>query len=120
MTNQQNKPILAPSKLKLLVTIVKRSKAEFYMDVLQSFEVNMQLRLFARGTASAEELKFLGLEDPEKAVLLGVIKEERAHEALTALETRFKTIKNGKGVAFTIPLKSTIGVAVYKFLCNQK
>lgn len=120
MTNEQKKPILAPSKLKLLVTVVNRSKAEFYMDLLQSYEVNMQLRLLARGTASAEELKFLGLEDPEKAVILGVIREARAHDALLTLESKFKTIKNGKGVAFTIPLKSTIGVAVYKFLCNQQ
>ncbi len=119
MSNEQKKPILAPSKLKLLVTIVNRNKTDFYRDVLQGFEVNMQLRLLARGTATVEELKFLGLEDPEKAVLLGVVKEERSHEALAALESKFKTIKNGKGVAFTIPLKSTIGVAVYKFLCNQ-
>ncbi len=120
MNNEQNKPILAPSKLKLIVTIVNRSKSEFFMDFLQSFEVNMQLRLLAHGTATAEELKFLGLDDPEKAVILGVVREERAHEALVALETRFKTIKKGKGVAFTIPLKSTIGVAVYKFLSNRQ
>ncbi len=120
MSNEINKPILAPQKLKLLVTIVNRNKAEFYADLLQSFEVNFQVGMLAHGTASAEELKFLGLEDPEKTVLFSIIKEERAHEALVAIENRFKTIKNGKGVAYTVPLKSVIGVALYKFLSNQR
>ena len=32
------------SSLELLVTIVNRNKADFYMDLIQSFEVNMQLK----------------------------------------------------------------------------
>ena len=36
-------PSVAPQKLKLLFTIVNRSKAEFYMDLLQGFDINMQI-----------------------------------------------------------------------------
>ena len=39
-------------------------------------------------------------------------------KALSALEQKFKTIKNGKGIAYTIPLTGTIGVAIYRFLSN--
>ena len=109
---------LAPQKLKLLFTVVDRKKAEFYADFLQSFEVNMQLTLGARGTASAATLSMLGIPDSEKSVIISVIKEERAPAALAALEEKFQTIKNGKGIAYTVPMTGTIGVAIYQFLAN--
>ena len=109
---------LAPQKLKLLFTVVDRKKAEFYADFIQSFEVNMQLTLAARGTASVETLSMLGLTDTEKSVIISVIKEEKAPAALRALEDKFRTIKNGKGIAYTVPMSGTIGVAIYQFLAN--
>ena len=36
------------------------------------------------------------------------------------LEDRFEKIKNGKGIAYTIPLSSVIGVMVYQFLSNTE
>lgn len=113
----EEKPI-APQKLQLLFTVVDRKKAEFYADFLQSFEVNMQLTLAARGTASSETLSMLGLTDSEKSVIISVIKEEKAPAALHALENKFRTIKNGKGIAYTVPMSGTIGVAIYQFLAN--
>ena len=110
----------APRKLTLLITVVNRNKAEFYADFLQSFEVNMQLITNAEGTASKETLHYLGLVDADKAVIFSVIREDRAEEALAALGQKFKTIKNGKGIAFTTPMTGTIGVAIYQFLSNTK
>ena len=112
-----NAPI-APRKLKLLVTVVNRQKAEFYMDFIQSFEVNFQTSLAARGTASQETLRLLGLGESDKTVILSVIREDMCAKALSDLEQKFKTIKNGKGIAYTIPMTGTIGVAIYRFLSN--
>ena len=114
---QRNKN-LAPKKLQLLVTVVNRKKAEFYADFLQEFEVNMQLSLAAEGTANTEMLNLLGLSDSEKSVIFSIIKQEKAAAALAALEEKFATIKNGKGIAYTIPMTGTIGVAIYQFLAN--
>ena len=114
----QKKP-LAPQKLKLLVTVVNRSKGEFYLDLLQSFEVNMQMSLAANGTANTEMMNMLGLTDSEKTVIFSVIREEMVKPALATLEEKFRTIKNGKGIAYTVPLSSVIGVAIYQFLCNK-
>jgi nitrogen regulatory protein PII len=111
-------PMTAPRKLKLLFTVVNRSKAEFYVDLLQNFEVNMQTVLSANGTASTETLRYLGLTDSDKSVILSVIREDRVKDALSALEEKFKTVKNGKGIAYTVPMTSTIGVAIYQFLSN--
>ncbi len=110
----------APRKLKLLVTIVNREKAEFYLDLLESCEINFQIAMLGEGTAPTEMLDLLGLSNNEKAVILSVIQESKAHEALAMLDDRFDKIKNGKGIAFTLPLTGTIGVAVYRFLSNNR
>lgn len=109
---------IAPRKLKLLVTVVNRQKAEFYMDFIQSFEVNLQTSLAAHGTASQETLRLLGLGESDKTVIFSVIREDMCEKALSALDQKFKTIKNGKGIAYTIPMTGTIGVAIYRFLSN--
>ena len=110
----------APTKLKMLVTIVNRSKADYYADVIQSFEVNMQMLVLAHGTASGEVLSRLGLASSEKTVIISLIREDMAKKALETLEGKFETIKHGKGIAFTVPLTSTIGVAIYQFLINNR
>ena len=64
---------LAPNKLLLLVTVVPRRKAEFFLDLLQSFEVNLQMEVSAFGTASS-----FGLlnSDREKQALFSVIRQD--------------------------------------------
>ena len=115
---KENENLIAPRKLKLLVTVVNREKAEFYIDLLQSFEVNFQTSMNGKGTASQETLRLLGLGDSEKTVIFSVIREDMCEKALSALEQKFHTIKNGKGIAYTVPMTGTIGVAIYRFLSN--
>ncbi len=109
----------AIKKLKLLVTVVDRSKGEFYLDVLSQFEVNCQLVLPGLGTATSELVDMLGL-NRHKAVLLSVVREDRVEEVMKTLEIKFETIKNGKGIAFAVPMSSVIGVSVYQFLSNNR
>ena len=107
-------------KLKLLVTVVNRSKAEFYMDFLTAYEVNFQTSVLGQGTARSDMLYMLGLEDSDKSVIFSILREDKAQEAMQALEDKFHALKNGKGIAFTIPLSSVIGVAIYRFLSNHR
>ena len=110
----------APQKLKLLITVVPRRKTEYFMDFIQSFDVNMQFCSAARGTANSDILAMMGLEDSEKRVIFSVICEDRAPQALAALGEKFKTIKNAKGIAMTVPLTGVIGVSIYQFLANHQ
>ena len=116
--NERPEALTAPMKMQLLFTVVNRKKAEFYTDLLQNYEVNMQLALNASGTAGSSMLELLGLSDSEKTVIIIVIRRDMAKEALAALEEKFKTVKGGKGIAYTVPMTSTIGVAIYQFLSN--
>ena len=110
----------APQKLKVLVTIVGRNKAEFYMDLLQSMNVNLQLAMHGRGTANREMLNLLGLSDSDKSVIFSVVRSDRAKEMLALLDEKFRTVRGGKGIAYTIPMTSVVGVAIYRFLSDNR
>ena len=109
----------AIKKLKLLVTVVDWQKGEFYMDVLSQFEVNFQMLVSGTGTAKSELVDLLGL-NIHKAVILSVIREDQTTQVIQCLEDKFATIKNGKGIAFAIPMSSVIGVNLYRFMSNNR
>lgn len=108
------------NKLELMITVVSRSKTEFYVDLIQSFDVNMQVIALAQGTADANTLRYLGLTDSDKSVIFSVIQENKLQDAMYVLDDKFKTVKGGKGIAFTIPLTSVIGTLLFGFLSNNK
>ena len=109
----------AIKKLKLLVTVVDRPKGEFYMDVISQFDVNCQMAVGGLGTAASELVELLGLE-PHKAVILSVVREDMVDSVMNCLEDKFRTIRNGKGISFAIPLSSVIGVNLYQFLSDNR
>ncbi|MBD5391086.1 hypothetical protein HDR67_03685 [bacterium] len=111
--------LTAPKKLKILVTIVERSKADFYLDMLEGYEVNLQTVSFGRGTAPTEMMQYLGLTQAGKAVIFSVVQEDRIKKILADYEDKYFKTKNGKGIAFTIPISSIIGVMIYQFLSNS-
>ena len=117
---QKSSQKVTSNRLELLITIVNRQKAEFFADLIQSYDVNMQMIVRAEGTANVEMLRALGLDDVQKVVIFSVIKEEKIKDALADIEHKFKTIKNGKGIAYTVPMTSVIGVAAYGFLSNNE
>lgn len=117
MANTVNESAI--KKLKLLFTVVDRQKAEFYLDVLSEFDVNCQMVCSGMGTATSELVNLLGL-NIHKAVILSVVREDRTQEIFARLEEKFQTIKNGKGIAFAVPLSSVIGVHCYRYLSNNR
>ena len=117
---KQNTNTVTSNRLELLVTIVSRKKAEYYTDLIQSLDVNMQVTAFGHGTADAKMLVYLGLADSDKAVIFSVIQQNKIPSAMNLLEDKFKTIKDGNGVAFTIPLTSVIGTLIFRFLSNNR
>lgn len=117
MSNTVNESAI--KKLKLLFTVVDRNKGEFYLDVLSQFEVNFQTVVHGMGTANSDILDMLGLNN-NKAVIISVIREDLTDTILGVLEEKFQTIRNGKGIAFAVPLSSVIGVNLYRFLSNNQ
>ena len=117
MSNTVNESAI--KKLKLLFTVVDRPKGEFYLDVISQFDVNCQLAVGGLGTATSELVELLGLE-PHKAVILSVVREDMVDAVMNCLEDKFRTIRNGKGICFAVPLSSVIGVNLYQFLSDNR
>ena len=109
----------AIKKLKLIITVVDRSKAEFYLDTLSQFEVNFQMVMGGVGTANTDLVEVLGL-NIHKAVIFSVAREDMVPPIIKCLEEKFETIRNGKGITFAVPLSSVIGINMYQFLSNNK
>ena len=117
MSNTVNESAI--KKLKLLFTIVDRPKGEFFMDVISQFDVNYQMVVGGLGTARSDLVELLGL-NLNQAVVISVVREDRMEEIMKTLEHKFATIRNGKGVAFAVPMSSVIGVNMYRFLSNNR
>ena len=109
----------AIKKLKILFTIVDRPKGEFYMDVISQFDVNYQMVIGGLGTARSDLVELLGLEQ-QKAVIFSVIREDLVEDVMRTLEEKFRTIRNGKGISFAVPLSGVIGVNMYQFLSDNR
>lgn len=104
-------------KLEILITIVDRERADYYVDLLESYDVNLQHVIFGEGTAPAA----FDVTDRSKAVIISFVADDRVKEICSVLSEKFKKVRwKGKGIAFTIPMNSIIGVAIYQFLTNQE
>ena len=53
-TETPKKEVSSVQKVKMLITVIDRSKTLFYLDLLEQFEVNVQMVLYGRGTANSE------------------------------------------------------------------
>jgi len=110
----------SPDKLEVIISVVPKKKGTFYKDYLQSFGANFQLSILAQGTADEDILGYLGVEQSDKLVLLSVVKTSVMDAVMEGLEEKFRTIKNGKGVAVAVPMTSVIGKLVYAFLSDDR
>lgn len=118
--SEANSTTVSENRLELLITTVNRSKGEYYADLIQSFDVNMQFIAIGHGTADEKMLSMFGFTDSDKTVIFSVIQGDKIHAAMDALEEKFKTIKNGKGIAYTVPLSGMIGKLIFGFLSNNR
>lgn len=121
MANESDKARhVAPIRLELLITVVPRNKAGFYMDLIQSFDVNMQVAAPAQGTADREILRYLGLTDTDKTAIFSVVREDQLDALTETLAQKFRSIKNGAGIAAAVPFTSMIGTLLFGFLSNDR
>jgi hypothetical protein len=79
----------AIKKLKMLVTVVDRSKGEFYLDVISQFDVNCQMVMGGLGTAKSELIEMLGL-NIQKAVIISIVREDNVPAIMNCLEEKLK------------------------------
>ena len=111
---------IAPEKLELLIAIVNAPKVRFYTNLIQSSEANLYLAVQASGTSEKAIMNYLGLNQSNRSAIFSVVREDKLKDLLEVLDENFSTIKDGGGIAITVPLTSVIGTLVYGFLSNDK
>lgn len=115
--NNEQKKLTSTRKLSLLFTVVKRTKADFFLDLIQEFNVNMQMVMIGNGTTKSA---IFSDEIGSKAIILSVIADDNVPRALRVLKEKFAEIRDGKGVAWVVPFDSVMGVTFFNFLSNNK
>ena len=122
---------IAPEKLELLVAIVNAPKVRYYTNLIQSSEANRQLVVQASGTSEKAILNYLGLNQDTRQAIFSVVRQDKVKDLLELLDEKFSTllelldekfstVKDGGGIAVTVPLSSIIGALTYGFLSNDK
>ena len=107
-------------KIKLVFTIVNRGKGHLFLDLIENNGVNMQLLLEGEGTAPYNLNNLWGLAHKERDVVISIVPEDKVKKVIKMLDTKFESVRNGDGIAFSIPISSVIGVAVYQFLVDNR
>lgn len=99
------------SPVRCMVTIVDRGRGARVAQICRAHHAPVQLALLGHGTASAEIMDWLGLDEPEKDIVLGLLPEERVKPLLAELTAALGLFAPGRGIAFTAPLSGISAAA---------
>ncbi len=106
-------------KLSIFITIVNKGQGEAVLKLFESNGCAAQVVQRGRGTATKQMYDILGVEDNKKDIVFSVIKQSSIPDAKKDLEAFFAASKRNKGIGFSIPMTSIIGVSVYQFLTDS-
>ena len=105
-------------KLSMFITIVDRGQGNFVLKLFESEGANAQFVQYGEGTAQKEIRDILGIEDNSKEIIISLISQDKIDSAKKELEAFFKVSKRNRGIGFSIPMTSLIGMKFYQFLVD--
>ena len=116
---QQRQNNSEQKKLSMFVTIVNKGQGNFVLKLFESEGANAQFVQHGEGTAQKEIRDILGIEDKSKEIIISLIPNDKIASARKELEAFFKVSKRNRGIGFSIPMTSIIGMRIYQFLCDS-
>lgn len=93
--------------LSLMVMIFNKKLEKKYKFLLQWNKVKYNVLLYGTGTASSSVLKYFGLDEIRRDVVLSVMPYKLSKNILHQFDNKLKMNEPGNGIAFTIPLSSS-------------
>ncbi|SRR5690554_2309740 len=98
-------------KFSLILTVINTGFVDLVMDAAKEAGAGGGTVIHGRGTGNAEIEKLFGLTiQPEKEVVLIVVKDEIAEAVLRAIYESAGLQTPGQGIAFCIPLDHVVGI----------
>jgi nitrogen regulatory protein PII len=95
----------------LIVTIVNKGNCEKVIGASKKAGAEGGTLLFGRGTGIHEHAKLFGITiEPEKEVILTLIRRELCEEVFDAIAVAVDLNKPGKGIAFVLEVERVVGI----------
>ena len=100
----------------MVIAVVPRGEGEAAAALMRGLGSLMNLVLAGSGTAKSEMLDLLGLADSRRDVVLSGVASARMAEVLSALRDGLRLDQPGRGIAFSVPMRSVAGRHSYDLL----
>ena len=95
----------------LIVTIVNKAQSEKVVEASKEAGAEGGTILFGRGTGIREHARLFGITiEPEKELVLTLIKRDLTEKVLEAIVSRADLNKPGKGIAFVLGIDRVEGI----------
>jgi len=106
--------------LDLIVTIANRSRIDAFIDIYATHGITFNVTANARGTASPEALRILGLEDSEKAILFSACEHPRVRAIIRDAILKMHIDVPGNGILATVPFSAFAGGRAYEYMIHSQ
>ena len=107
-------------RAKILVGIINKEDEAKYTAAVNEIAAALHFSGLGHGTARHNYMTYFGFNEIDKVVTMSLIPGALEHNILSNVGHKLRLYLVGKGIAFTVPLTSTIGVAIYPFLINNR
>jgi len=95
----------------LIITIVNKGNSQKVVEAAKKAGADGGTLLFGRGTGIHEHAKLFGITiEPEKEVVLTLIKRDMCERVLDAIVSEADLNKPGKGIAFVLEVERVVGI----------
>jgi len=95
----------------LIITIVNKGNSQKVVEAAKKAGADGGTLLFGRGTGIHEHAKLFGITiEPEKEVVLTLIKRDMCERVLDAIVLEADLNKPGKGIAFVLEVERVVGI----------
>jgi nitrogen regulatory protein PII len=105
----------------LIVTIVNKGDAEKVVNASREAGAEGGTILLGRGTGIHEQTRLFGmLIEPQKDVILTLVKRQISNQVLEAIIQRADLNKPGRGITFVIPVDRVAGITHLEQIKNKE
>ncbi|NNJ31470.1 hypothetical protein [Lacrimispora defluvii] len=98
-------------KVYWITVIVDRGKGEKAASVFKEYNQELLLNVRGHGTASSAIKDCLGLDEPEKDLVIGVVDQSASQSLISALHKKLELYNPGYGIVFTVSLSGISAAA---------
>lgn len=100
----------------LILTIVTKGHFDHVMDVAKSVGATGGTLIHGRGLGSEEASKFLGITiQPEKDIILILVPRDKKQKVMETITREAGLSTDGKGICFSVPVDSALGLGEIPF-----